>query len=136
MSHIKIYRDGSTGGWQVEVDGENVTNAIANGGVRVEFRKWPLPPLVTLTLVGDVDMDLPDTELKAPPTVDPVPAGGEPLTRTRPGRVEEHAYVDLADPRRGISWLGERQRHLLRPGTTWRPVMVDTKTTDLAGGSR
>lgn len=39
------------GKWHVELNGVDITNMIADGGVRIASREWPLPPAVEVTLI-------------------------------------------------------------------------------------
>jgi hypothetical protein len=37
--------------WRVELNGVDITKYIADGGVKMTCRQWPLPPAVELTLI-------------------------------------------------------------------------------------
>lgn len=60
MRKVHIFKDKT---WHVELDGVDITTSIRDGGVRVEFREHPLPPIVSLELMADVELDLPEAEV-------------------------------------------------------------------------
>jgi hypothetical protein len=48
------------GRWSVKLNDAEITSMIADAGVRIASREWPLPPAVEITLIPDefrVDLD-------------------------------------------------------------------------------
>jgi hypothetical protein len=45
--------DRSDGRWHVELNGVDITSMIADGGVKIVCRAWPLSPAVELLLMPD-----------------------------------------------------------------------------------
>lgn len=65
MNKVEIFKD-ERGAWRVEVNGVNLADAIADGGLSVSFEPGGAPPCVHMTLRADkLNMRLPEATIKA-----------------------------------------------------------------------
>lgn len=62
MNSFSISNKG--GAWLVLLNDVDITTTIADGGVKIHCRPWPLPPAVQLTLIPSAfSVDFPEAEV-------------------------------------------------------------------------
>lgn len=57
---VRIYKDKT---WHVELDGVDISRFVCDGGVQIEWREYPLPPVVTLRIMAEAEVELPEAEV-------------------------------------------------------------------------